>query len=257
MAHTPGAFIWYELLTSDVAAAQRFYPLVLGWSVRSAEMPGIDYRIFSANGADLAGLMAVPEPAASAGVTPNWIGHILARDVDASAKQIERLGGRVIRAPEDIPNVGRFAIGADPQGAVFSIFRGNSSEGPPDADANAIGRAGWRELHTTDSTSAFAFYADLFGWTKAEAIDMGPMGVYQIFAHDGAMIGGMMNSPAASPKPFWLFYFNVEAIDAARDRVLSGGGTITNGPNEVPGGSWIVQCRDPQGASFGLVAPRR
>lgn len=66
-----------------------------------------------------------------------------------------------------------------------------------------------------------------------------------------------MTKPANVPTPAWLFYFNVAAIDAAAERVRSGGGQIINGPMEVPGGSWIVQCLDPQGAMFALVAPQR
>ena len=74
---------------------------------------------------------------------------------------------------------------ADPHGAVFILFKGTSEEAPPPAPAGTPGHVGWHELHAGDLDSAFAFYSGLFGWTKAEAMDMGPMGVYQIFAIDG------------------------------------------------------------------------
>jgi predicted enzyme related to lactoylglutathione lyase len=85
------------------------------------------------------------------------------------------------------------------------------------------------------------------------------MGIYQLFAlgAGGPAIGGMWNKPAAIPATFWLYYFNVEAIDAAVERVKAAGGKIVNGPMEVPGGSFIVQGEDPQGAMFALTAPRR
>ena len=83
------------------------------------------------------------------------------------------------------------------------------------------------------------------------------MGIYQLFAAGGVTIGGMMTKPATVPAPFWLYDFNVEGIDAAKDRVRAGGGLIIHGPHEVPGGSWIVHCLDPQGVVFALVAPRR
>jgi predicted enzyme related to lactoylglutathione lyase len=60
-----------------------------------------------------------------------------------------------------------------------------------------------------------------------------------------------------SPVPFWLYYFNVDAIDAAAARAKANGGKILNGPHEVPGGLWIVMCMDPQGAAFAMVAPKR
>ena len=112
-------------------------------------------------------------------------------------------------------------------------------------------------LNVDDVEEAVAFYSTLFGWTKAEHHDMGPMGIYQMFATGGETIGGMMTKPPAVPAPCWLYYFNIDAIDAAASRVQAGGGAILNGPMEVPGGHWIVQCRDPQGAVFCLVAPRR
>ena len=88
-------------------------------------------------------------------------------------------------------------------------------------------------------------------------MDMGAMGTYQIFAIGGVPCGGMMTKMPQIPHPFWLYYFNVDGIDAAMTRVKKAGGQILNGPMEVPGGSWIAQCIDPQGAMFAMVAPGR
>ena len=66
------------------------------------------------------------------------------------------------------------------------------------------------------------------------------------------MIGGMFTKPATIPAPFWLYYFNVDDIDATAQRVKAGGGEILDGPLEVPGGSWVIRCADPQGAVFAL-----
>ena len=62
--------------------------------------------------------------------------------------------------------------------------------------------------------------------------------------------------PAAAPD-LTLDVRNTFGIDAAMTRVKKAGGQILNGPMEVPGGSWIAQCSDPQGAMFAMVAPRR
>jgi uncharacterized protein len=119
------------------------------------------------------------------------------------------------------------------------------------------GHIGWRELHAGNGDGAFAFYSKLFGWTKADAMDMGACGVYQIFAIDGAPSGGMMTKMPDTPAPFWLYYFNVDAIDAAAGRAKDAGGKVLMGPHQVPGGGWIVQCFDPQRAMFALVANKR
>ena len=167
-----------------------------------------------------------------------------------------KAGGTVRRAPEDIPGVGRFAVVADPQGAGFMLFEPLPGSERPVVAQGTPGRAEWHELHAADRDAAFDFYAGQFGWTKAEAFDMGPMGTYQLFAAGDTTIGGMMTKMDAFPTPFWLYYFGVDAIDAAIERITANGGQILHGPAEVPGGAWIVQALDPQGAMFALVGPR-
>ncbi|ASY70461.1 VOC family protein [Sinorhizobium fredii] len=252
-----GKFIWYELMTTDTKAAEAFYKSVVGWSARDAGMPGMDYTLFSKGEHQVAGLMTMPDGALEMKVPPAWLGYVAVDDVDATAEKLAAAGGTVHRAPDDIPGVGRFAIVTDPHGAAFALFKGDG-EPPPAMDQMAAGNVGWHELMAGDLDTAFGFYSKLFGWTKDQAMDMGEMGVYQIFAFNGQPIGGMMTKPKEIPAPpYWLYYFNVEALDAAIDRAKSGGAKIIQEPMEVPGGAWIVQATDPQGALFALVAPKR
>ena len=114
----------------------------------------------------------------------------------------------------------------------------------------------WRELMAGDMPAAFDFYAAQFGWTKTVGHDMGPMGVYQLF-NDGSGAGdtgGMMTKPAQMPAPGWNYYFTVDSVSAAVERLKAGGGTVINGPMQVPGDAWIVQAIDPQGAMFALTS---
>ena len=257
MAISHGSFVWYELMTTDAKAAEAFYRDVVGWQTRDAGMPGMAYTLLEVAGAAVAGLMTLPAEAAQSGARPGWIGYVAVDDVDAAAKSFAAAGGTIHRAPDDIPGIGRFAVAADPQGAVICLFRGDGDMGPPAPPAGTPGTIGWHELMAIDWQPAFDFYAAQFGWTKAEAHDMGPMGLYQIFAKDGEAVGGMMTKPAEVPVAYWGYYFNTEAIDAAAARVTAAGGKILFGPMEVPGGSWVVQGLDPQGAVFALVAPKR
>ena len=100
------------------------------------------------------------------------------------------------------------------------------------------------------------FYNDVFGWQPSEAMDMGELGTYQMFNRPHGMIGGMMNKPPelAAVPPNWQIYFRVPDINAAVERIKANGGQILNGPMEVPGGDWIVNAMDPQGAAFSLQA---
>jgi predicted enzyme related to lactoylglutathione lyase len=143
----------------------------------------------------------------------------------------------------------------DPQRASFVLFRA-ANPGPDQPPPGLLGRIGWHELYATDWAQALAFYRALFGWQQAEAIDLGAMGTYQTFSVGGETIGGMFNKPPAIPATFWLFYVNVDDIDAALARVTAAGGQILNGPMQVPGGDWIIQAQDPQGAMFALVGKR-
>ena len=120
------------------------------------------------------------------------------------------------------------------------------------------GWIGWHELMTTDWQKGFDFYASQFGWVKSTAMDMGPMGTYQLFkpSEGAADVGGMMTDSQA-PKPYWLFYFVVDDIDDALKRVTERKGELLMGPMEVPGGAWIIQATDPQGALFALVGMRK
>ncbi|MDB5510754.1 MAG: Glyoxalase/bleomycin resistance protein/dioxygenase [Enterovirga sp.] len=250
----PG-FVWYELMTTDVPAAEAFYRAVVGWSARDSGVPGVAYTMFTAGEAPAAGLMSLDDATSAAGARPGWIGYVAVPDVDASVAKLQHAGGAVHRAPADIPTVGRFAIVADPQGAVLAMITPSMEGTPP--KPGTPGHGGWHELLTTDREGAMTFYAGLFGWTKDKPFDMGPMGIYQIFAQRGQAIGGIMTKPDAIPAPFWNYYFTVEGIDAATARIGQQGGQVINGPHEVPGGSWIVQGLDPQGAMFSLTASAR
>ena len=146
---------------------------------------------------------------------------------------------------------------SDPQGAVFGLWTDLSDAVHAEIPPMTHGHVGWHELFADDVDKAMGFYAEKFGWTKAEAMDMGPMGVYQMFATGGHAVGGMMRRPENIPQPFWNYYLTVPALDAAIAKVEKSGGKIVNGPMEVPGGAWIVQCFDPQGAFFSLVAGKR
>jgi predicted enzyme related to lactoylglutathione lyase len=250
----PNSFFWYDVMTTDPKAAEAFYRDVTGWgSQDSGASP--PYTLFTVNGRAVAGLMAIPEDAR--GMPPAWMGYIHVEDVDAAAARIAAEGGKLHKGPIDVPGIIRFAVVSDPQGAGFLIAKPMSKEAPPPLAAGTPGTVGWHELYAADWQSAFAFYEKVFGWTKADAVDLGPMGTYQLFAAGGAAIGGMMTKPPQVPVPHWGYYINVAAIDAAVARITAAGGAIANGPMQVPGGQWIVQAVDPQGARFNLVAPGR
>ena len=247
-----GDFTWYEYAADDLGAAQRFYEAVTAaWTIESAGMPGVDYRLAKIGDRQVAGMMAIREM--NADLKPSWRGFIAVDDVDAMAERIKAAGGTICFGPEDIPGVGRLAACNDPQGAFFLIFKG-AGEPQPDISPETPGAIGWHELTTSDWESAWSFYSGLFGWEKEIAVDMGPMGTYQTFTVNGVHAGGMMNAPG---QPAWRYYITVDDIDAAAKRIADNGATIEMGPHEVPGGAWIVMAVDPQGAPFAVSGPKK
>ena len=256
MPDTNGRFVWYELMTPDPPAARAFYRSVVGWNPVDAKMPGMDYWMFQMGEAQVAGVMELPEQARSMGTPPSWIGYVAVSDVDAAAAQVKAKGGTVHVPPTDIPTVGRFAVAADPHGAVLSLFKSANPDQDLPLEPEKPGHVGWHELHAGDLESDFAFYASLTGWVKKEAMDMGEMGVYQTFGAGDVTLGGMMNKMPNMPVPFWTYYFNVGNIDEAAERVKAAGGQIMFGPEAVPGGSFILHGSDPQGAGFALMGSR-
>ena len=251
----PNNFFWYDLATSDVEAARKFYCDVVGWTYEDNSQGGQTYGIFKLGDAGVAGLM--PYPDGMAPPHPVWNGYIAVDDVDAMAGRIKEAGGAIYRGPMEVPGVIRFAVVGDPQEAVFIIAKPLPTTPRPQAPAGAPGTFGWRELFAADWQTDLAFYEKLFGWTKAEAHHMGDAGIYQLFAAGGAPIGGTMNKPAVMPRSWWNYYINVDGIDAAKARLEKAGGQVAMGPMEVPGGQWVLQGRDPQGGFFALVAPER
>ena len=256
MPKTPRGFFWYELMTSDVKAAEAFYGAVVGWRSEKFGGNAMNYTVMNAADRGAAGIMDIPDDAKAMGAGPTWLGYIYVDDVDAAVESLKKAGGKVHSAPQDIPEVGRFAVVADPQGVTFMLMKPSQPDQPPVA-AGTPGHIGWHELLANDGKSAFDFYASQFGWTKGDAMDMGAMGTYQLFTLGSEPVGGIMTKPANVPQQYWLFYFTVPALDAAVATVKAKGGTLLFDPMEVPGGSWIVQGKDPQGAVFALTAAKR
>lgn len=255
MPKTPGRFIWYELLTTDPKAAAKFYGDVIGWTVNAVGGPNGDYYQWAMAGEGVGGMMTIPAPASADEMQPGWLGYINTPDVDQAAAAITAAGGAIHMPPFDIPGIGRTALVADPQGASFYVMapigEGESRVFSP----GVLGHGGWNELHSSDGAAGCAFYEAQFGWRKSSAFDMGPMGTYQLFNAGAEDLGGMMTNTHV-PRPLWLFYFNVEDINAAKARVEAAGGAVTNGPHQVPTGQWMLQATDPQGATFALLAPQ-
>jgi uncharacterized protein len=117
-----GQFSWNELVTTDPAAATSFYSQLFGWKTQEFPMPGFTYTVVSAGGVHSGQGGIMPLPAGAQGMPPAWISYVTVDDADATAQQAEKLGGKVMMPPRDIPEVGRIAVILDPQGAAIAVI---------------------------------------------------------------------------------------------------------------------------------------
>ncbi|MBS0421626.1 MAG: VOC family protein [Proteobacteria bacterium] len=246
-AEIRGRFVWHELMTTDTDAAGDFYSRVVPWKTEDSGMPS--YTLWMSGKTRAGGLMALPE---ADGTPPHWIIYVGTPDVDATVAAAEKLGGRVLKAASDIPNVGRFAVLSDPQGAAFAVFTPSGTPEEGTMPSGGVGDFTWHELATTDPDAALNFYTELFGWGRGAAHDMGEF-VYHLVSHEGKDVGGVYKANDNSTPPNWLSYVRVADAAKAANAVKAAGGRVLNGPMEVPGGSWIVQVLDPQGGAIALV----
>lgn len=117
---TPGAFSWCELMTTDASKATEFYGTLFGWKVETMNMGQGPYHVVKAGDTSIGGIMNMPPESGT--MPPMWGCYVTVADADATAKQCQGLGGKLLAGPMDIPNVGRFAVLQDPQGAVFNVI---------------------------------------------------------------------------------------------------------------------------------------
>jgi predicted enzyme related to lactoylglutathione lyase len=257
MSDRHGTPIWYELMTKDPSATRSFYSAVVGWQIDEFAPADstMDYRMINAGDGLVGGVFRLTEDMCRQGASPCWMMYVGVDDVDASVKAIVAAGGAVQLPAFDIPNVGRIAMVSDPQGAPLYVMRGFSNEMSTVCDPNRVGHGAWHELHAADGPKATEFYFAQFGWNKSGAVDMGPMGIYQLFTIGDRDLGGIMTDPRF-PRPAWLVYFRVDGIERAASRITAAGGQVIHGPMEVPGGGWIVNGLDPEGAMFALTGTK-
>jgi len=246
-----GKFVWYDLMTTDPDAAEEFYTSLMGWGTHEWEQDDSQYTMWTVDGNPIGGVTALPDDAKEAGAPPHWLGYVATPDVDATVKEAQAAGASVRVPGTDIPEIGRFAILADPQDATFAVFspsgESQSPNGPP-----GPGQFSWPELATADLEAGWKFYKGLFGWSVTEDNDMGEMGVYRMYGRGDGPMGGMFTRPPEMPMSAWLYYVTVEDLDSTVRKAKELGGQVVNGPMEVPGGDWIAQCMDPQGGMFAL-----
>jgi uncharacterized protein len=245
-ADVHGNFLWHELATTDPGAAGAFYSRVLGWKTQAWDKDP-SYTVLSTARGPAGGMMRLPAEAQANGAAPGWLAYVAVPDVNAAVATAQRLGGRVVKPASSLPDGARYAVLADPQSGVFGICA------PPSTSTGGGDEFVWHELATADHSAAFRFYGELFGWEQLGVHDMGAMGPYLLFGRHGRQLGGMFSRPSTGSH--WRLYVRVSNAAKAAEAAAAAGGRVVNGPHQVPGGSWVAELTDPQGAAIAVNQP--
>jgi predicted enzyme related to lactoylglutathione lyase len=247
--YTPGRVVWRELLTNDVAKARAFYAELFNWKIE----PGMDmgamgtYFLVNANGRQIAGMMKSPDAMKGASF---WQSVVSVSDVDAVVQSATKNGGKIISPATDMPDIGRFATIADPDGAVLSVLK--SAQPDPEMKRPSAGDFAWETLNTADEARAKKFYGAVLGW-KTMA---GPGGGGSVFTTDGGNDGQVADMQKAQGfPPSWLTYITVDKLEPARDRVAKLGGRVMMPLIDVPTVGRIAVVADATGAAVGIYEP--
>jgi predicted enzyme related to lactoylglutathione lyase len=244
-------FVWHDLMTTDVEAAQAFYADLFGWRYELWKAGERDYPLIVSDDTQQGGIGPLDAPP---GTPPHWLSHVAVDDVDAALDRAAARDGTALYGPETVPDVGRVSVLRDPQGAVLGLFTPAGAEPAPDA-AQSPGTFCWHELLTSDVGSAKAFYGEVVGW-GTDDVDLGEMRTYTRLKAGDADAGGLMAMPAdAEAPPNWLVYVAVADAEAAVAKVEAAGGVVYVRATPIPGVGTFAVLADPQGAAFGILQP--
>jgi predicted enzyme related to lactoylglutathione lyase len=267
--YLPGVPCWVDTGQPDPAAAVDFYSGLFGWELEDVMPPGSPgpYYIARLRGGDVAAIASQSGDGSSAAV---WNTYIWVFSADESAAKVRAAGGSIVTEPFDVPNAGRMAVFADPEGAEFRVWQARQHKGAQ--IVNEQGALNFNTLNTRDAERAKAFYGAVFGW---ETLQLGPGGAMwtlpgygdhleesdpqlrrrmaEVEAPEGfedvvAALNAIPADQGEAPAR-WDVTFGVEDADATAARAVELGGKLIAPPFDAP---WVRMAivADPQGATF-------
>ncbi len=251
---TPGAFCWFELATTDQAAAKKFYTSLFGWSANDSPMgPEGVYTMFQLQGQDTGAAYTLRREQQSQGVPPNWMPYIAVDNADAIGTHAAEIGGKLYAPAFDVMDIGRMAVIADPTGAVFAVWQAKKHSGVGITGEN--GTVCWADLNTPDASAARRFYHELFDWSFVEG-EKDTSGYLHIKNHE-QFIGGVPSASQRDPNlpPHWLLYFMVADCDDSEAKANEQGATILLPATTLADVGRFAIIKDPQGAVLALFQP--
>mgnify|MGYP001066250270 CR=1 FL=1 len=249
--HTPGRWVWGDLVTSDVAVAADFYGQVFGWTFETygGENDRETYTLALADGLPIGGLVFDQRALKDKVPSARWIGLISVPDVRAAADVMTRAGGKVVVAPVMLGERGETAVFQDPEGTPFGVVR--SRNGDPADYAGDVNEWVWLDLWTGDVGRAADFYRTVVGYEVLPLQQEGlRKGVHLVSG--GFVRAGIMQKKDVRDSSVWLPYLRVADAAATVSKARAAGGKVIREPVSL-GRAIVAIIADPTGAPVGIA----
>lgn len=247
----PGKVVFQELVAPDIAAAERFYGELFGWTFREVQTGGLKYAEARLYGRPVAGVVQKGLPKGK-DRAPAWLTFISVADLDKTLSVAMENGAITLFGPRDLPNRGKEAVLSDPQGAVFALL--TSSSGDPSDTLAAYGEWIWSALVVPDPDKDAAFYQKLVDYEVFE-LPSGSSGTEHLLLASGDYARASVNTspPGSKTGPLWINFVRVEKADQMAARAVTLGGRVLVAPRRDRHGGKLAVVADPQGAVLGLM----
>ncbi len=248
----PGKFVWADLVTDDVSAAQKFYSGLFGWSF--SDYGG--YVIGKTDDRPICGIFQRPRPTDQPQARPRWFGYISVANVDKARNAVLKAGGRELAAPKKLPDRGEQAVFADAEGAIFGVVK--SSSGDPEDFLADPGDWIWIQLLSRDAEKASEFYRAVGGYEIIENNATNRQSDYVLTSEGYARATvRTIRSADTRVRPAWLPFVRVSNVSDSVVKARELGGKILVEPKpELLDGRVTVSVAviaDPTGAAIGIL----
>jgi predicted enzyme related to lactoylglutathione lyase len=249
--HHPGKMVWADLVTPDLAAAEKFYGGLFGWTFQHVRAGEVNYAVALLDGRPIGGIVEKPIPAGQHQQSA-WLTFLATNNIDDGKKVAIAHGAKVLRDIKSYPMRGRQCVLSDPEGAVFALLASSSGDTPDYLPAT--GDWIWSSLHAKDAGTEAAFYQNLLGYDVFDQpSDDGLEHVILSTDNYARASANDLARGSARRHSHWLNFVRVENAAETAAKVAAMGGRILVEPRVDRHGGMVAVLADPAGAPFGVM----
>jgi len=249
--HHAGKMLWADLVTPDLAAAEKFYGGLFGWTFQPVRAGEVKYAVATLDGRPIGGMVEKTIPAGQHQQSA-WLTFLATNDIDGVKRLAVSHGAKILTDIRSYPMRGRQCVLSDPEGAVFALLASSSGDTPDYLPAT--GDWIWSSLHAKDAGTEAAFYQNLFGYDVFDQPSDDGLEHLILSTDDYARASANdLEKGSARRHSHWLNFLRVENAAETAAKVVAMGGRVLVQPRVDRHGGMLAVVADPAGAPFGLM----